>query len=534
MKKIIYLSMALLSIGTFTQCTKPTKDFSFSINPKPFDYTVAVKFYDAATPGVPPSNITLTLSGDASSSVYEISGVKTFNVVEGIISMGILPAVNPTVGHPTKFLITATCPGYLPAQIPVTITAGQPTELINVSMINLTKPPAGVNVDQKHTALVGNTTPAATNLSTPAAAANDQVVAIDIPAGTGFNDASGAPISGSTLNSTVVSFGTNSAASLNAFPGGNVSDNIIDASGATVTGMFQTAGFASITMDVSGTTVKTFTQPITLHMGLNPNQVNPSTGNAFHAGDSFAVWSYQTETMQWKYEKNAVIVNNGTALEAVFQTSHLTYYNLAILNNTCSSASITFNTGLDHAETFLMDIFTANDPNIPVIAGYMVQVADGGVVNFTNLPQGNLNVKLYRNTANNSQTNFMVRDGNPVGTYTGALCGGNTGINITIPAAVQNIYFNIQGQCPSNSANPVVRPTVDVWYRLANASGEYQLLGQVQQGYLTTSNLTYQSSYDFKVIYGGTHVYLKTKTVDSTYYQRTVEVPADQIAVFCN
>src|ERR1700748_1727804 len=183
MKKLLYLCVAAGSL-CFTQCTKPTKDFTFTVSPNVFDYTVTVKFYDAATPGVPPSNIALTIAGNAASSVYEVSGVKTFNVVDGIISMGILPAADPTDGNPTKYTISATCPGYLPVQIPVVITKGQPVKLINVSMVTLTKPPAGVNVDQKQTALAGNTTTTTTNLSTPPAAANDQVVAIDIPAGT--------------------------------------------------------------------------------------------------------------------------------------------------------------------------------------------------------------------------------------------------------------------------------------------------------------------------------------------------------------
>ncbi len=444
MKKLVYLLVAVASL-CFTQCTKPTKGFVFTVSPNVFDYTATLKFYNAATPGVAPTGLTLTISGDAAASVYEISGVKTFNVVDGIITMGILPGVNPTSGKPTKFVVTAKAPGYLDAQVPVVITAGQPIKLINVSMINLAAPPSGVNVAQTSTALTGGATSTPVSVATPTANPGDQVVTIDIPAGTSFKDAANNTLSGNTLHSTVVSFGTNSAGSLNAFPGSTVSSNVVDQTGSTVAGMFQTAGFSSITMDVDNAVVKNFSQPITLHMGVNPDQVNPKTGVKFVAGDIFPIWSYQTETMQWKYEKDATIVNNAGSLEAVFTTTHLTYYNMAILNNICTSASIQFATGLANQESFLMDVFTQTDPNIPVVAGYLIQVADNGTVDFSNVPTGNLVVKVYRNTPANSQTNFAVRDGSPVGTYTGTLCGGTSNIALSIPVT-QNITFNIQGQ----------------------------------------------------------------------------------------
>jgi hypothetical protein len=382
---------------------------------------------------------------------------------------------------------------------------------------------------------VGDSTAVDVVIPPPATAdPDDQVVTIDIPAGTSFEDAAGNVISGATLTSTVVSFSSTDPASLNAFPGGTASDNIKDQSGATVAGRFRTAGFADITMAVGTTEVKTFTKPITLHMGVSSDQINPATGTLFAAGQTIPVWSYQIATGQWAYEQVATIVAGPNGLEAAFPTTHLTYYNLAVMENICNSSSVVFNTGLTStSESFLVDIFAANDPNIPVVAGFLVQVANGGTVNFDNVPTGNLNVKVYRNTANNSQTNFLVRDGSPVGEYSGALCGTIPTITLNIPV-VTPITFDIQGQCPSNSANPIVRPTVDVWYRANGSGGVYQLLGQVVQGNFSTTNLNFNSKYDFKVIWGGTKVYLKTRVVDSMQYQRTIVVPADQIATFCD
>ncbi|KAA5532598.1 hypothetical protein F0919_17605 [Taibaiella lutea] len=532
MKKILYIAVALFSI-CFTQCTKPSKDFTFSINPNPFDHTVTMNFYDAAHPGTPPAGIIITISGQDANDVYEISGVKRYNVVDGILSLGLLYKANPTDGSPAKFTVKAEAPGYLPVLIPVTIKVGQPLKLINVSMINKADPPAGVNVNVTTTTLTGDSTSTNVVIPPPASAGpNDQVVSIDIPAGTSFKDEAGNVISGSTLTSTVVSFSSTSPSSLNAFPGGTASDNIKDASGNTVAGRFRTAGFADITMAVGATEVKTFTKPITLHMGVSSTQINPATGTVFSAGQTIPVWSYQTATGQWSYEQVATITNGANGLEANFPTTHLTYYNLAVMENICNSSSVVFNTGLTSSESFLIDIFAANDPNIPVVAGFLVQVANGGTVTFDNVPTGNLNVKVYRNTAANSQTNFMVRDGSPVGIYSGALCGNTPTITLNIPVLTP-ITFDIQGRCPSSSANPIVRPTVGVWYRAYGSGSAYQLLGQVIQGYFSTTNLSLNAKYDFKVIWGGNKVFLKTKIVDSTSYHRTVVVPPDQISTFC-
>jgi len=534
MKKALYIAVALFSV-CFTQCTKPTKDFTFSVNPKPFDHTVTMSFYDAANPGKPPPNITITVTGQNANDVYEISGVKNYNVVDGILSLGLLYKANPTEGSPASFTVTATAPGYLSATIPVTIKYDQPIKLINVSMINKAQPPAGVNVQETNTPLdPSGATSTDVVIPPPAGAApEDQVVSIDIPSGTAFKDAAGNVVTGTTLTSSVVSFNSTDPASLNAFPGGTASENIKNESGATVAGRFRTAGFADINMNVGGTEIKTFTQPITLHMGVSSTQINPATGTLFAAGQTIPVWSYQTSTGQWSYEQVATITDNGSGgLEANFPTTHLTYYNLAVMENICATSSVMFNTGLTTSETFLVDIFAANEPNIPVVSGFLVQVANGQTVSFDNVPTGNMNVKVYRNTAANSQTNFTIRDGNPVGTYSGALCGSTPTITLNIPVLTP-ITFDIQGQCPSSSANPIVRPTVDVWYRAYGSGSAYQLLGQVQQGNFSTTNLNLNSKYDFKVIWGGSKVYLKTKIVDSTSYHRTIVVPQDQIATFC-
>ncbi|WP_118976654.1 hypothetical protein [Taibaiella koreensis] len=531
MKKIFIAILAVSSM-LFTQCTKPTEGFTISINPDVFDNVVAVKFYDAATPGVAPSGIRLTISGDQAQSIYEISGHKIFNVVDGVISLGLLPAAAPAEGQPALFVINAEADGYLPVRVPVTILAGQATKLVTISMVNLNNPPPGVTVVQQNTTLTGNAVPATETIATPTTK-SPVATTVSLPANTRFNDAAGNAISGSTLKTTIAHFNTLEAASLNAFPGsGFHSDDITDETGNRVSGNFRTAGFCNIDMALDGKAVKTFSQPVNVKIDVRNDQVNPRTGAAFAAGDVIPVWSYQIETGKWAFEKNGTIVSNGGKLEVDFTTTHLTYYNLAFLDNVCLEARATIVTGLPSAESFLVDIFPEGETAIPAIAGAIMQVENNGVAAFENVPQGNVTMKVYRNTANNSQTDWKVREATPLAVYTGALCGNQPTITLNMPS-LTSILFDIEGRCPSNSANPYVRPSVDVWYRIKNI-GEYQLLGHVNQGKFQTTNINFQSTYDFKVIWGGSRVYLRTKYVDSTSYTRTITVPENEQQHFCN
>ncbi len=531
MKKLF---IALLAAGSmvFTQCTKPTDGFTISINPDVFDNVVAVKFYDAATPGVAPANIKLTITGDNAQSIYEISGYKQFNVVDGVISLGLLPKAAPTEGRPAVFVLNAEAEGYLPVRVPVTILQGQITKLITISMVNLNDPPPGVTVVQKETALTGSAIAAVESIATPTGSGSNVSTTVELPTGTTFRDEAGNQINGATLKTTVVHFNTKEAASLNAFPGnGFHSDDVTDENGNKVSGIFRTAGFSNIDMTLNGTDVRTFNQPVNLKIGISSDQINPKTGAPFAAGDQIPVWSFQIETGKWAFEKQGTVTNNGGNLEVAFTTNHLTYYNLAFLDNVCAEAKASFVTNLPSAESFLVDIYPEGETAIPAIAGYIMQVENNGVASFENVPQGNVTMKVYRNTATNSQTNWKVRDAQPLATYTGALCGNQPSIVLNIPS-VTPILFDIEGKCPSNASNPFVRPSVDVWYRM-KGNGEFQLLGHVNQGKFQTTNIDYQSAYDFKVIWGASKIYLRTKFIDSTSYTRTITVPENEQQNFC-
>jgi hypothetical protein len=532
MKKFNIAACLLLALGggiMLTRCTKPTKDFEFSINAKVFDQTVGVQFYDPKNPAVPPQNITLTIEGPDAGGVYEISGRKVFTVVDGIISLGIHPSLVPTEDKPVEFVLRASAPGYMSVRQPIKVTKGAAVQMMVISMINIDNPPAGVTVVTENVPLTGGSTTADVNIATTPAP-GEPAVSLAIPQGTSFRDVNGNPINGGSLEITMVGFNTLHAGATNAFPGGYASDDITDENGNKIRGLFTTAGFMDVEMSIGGVEVRQFSQPVNMSIGLANGQINPVTGAAFAAGNQIPVWSYNHDNGAWAFEQNATVTENGGQLSIPFAANHLTGFSGAEVTQLCTSGSIVFNTGLSNTESFLIDIITETG-TFPITK--MVQVGNGAQIQIPELTQESGTINVYRNTAENSQTDWNVRS-TPVGTYTGQFCPGSPiTVNLNVPAATP-ITFDIQGRCTnSNAPNAIVRPTVDVWYRLKNSNSIYSLLGQVQNGYFATTNLNYMSSYDFKVIWNGNTTFLRSKTIDSLSYQREIVVPAAYQQHFC-
>lgn len=550
MKKILYLAVALSAASlTFTQCTKPTKDLSFNVNPEPFDYIVSLQFYDAAKLGAAPSDITLTIEGEQAANIYELSGTKNFKLSEGIIDLGLLYKANPTADAPANFTVIATCPGYLPVRIPISIEEGNHEMAIATSMISLSTPPPGVGVTEDNSfTLTNNANTSVISVATSSTTTDpstSQKLNISIPAGTSFKDADGNTISGSTLKVQAVNFGTSDPAAINAFPGGGngagfTSNNVIDATGKIVSGTFQTAGFADIQMFVDGKEVKGFSQPIQMHMTLNNSDVNVTTGNPYAAGDVVSVYSYQTATGQWKYEQLGTVTVNGGVKEVTFQASHLTVWNLqpsSAIFPSCLKAVLRLKA--EAVGTYLVDIYINKYATVPFYTG-VVSITDTSLINIIGLQKvpytlGDLNgvVKVYPLNSANSLSNYSKRYAIPYGSYFGPICGGNSVINVAAPTGTNSItYFDITGQCNNN--NTQIRPTVNVYYRETGSGNTYELLGLVHHGNFATSNLAQGTSYDFMVTWNATVTKLKTKVVDSANYSRIVTVPSTENGNFCN
>lgn len=521
------LLVLLCSLG-FACCKKPTQDLTINFQADVFEYLTSVQFYDVAQPDKTINGITLTVGGKNADNIYEVGGTKKFKVNGNLITLGLHKIIQPTEADPAAFELSVTATGYLPTKVQVRIVGGQKTKLITVGLVNLANPPQGASVAKKTQALVGDALATPMDVNTPVSGGKQESTNITLPAGTKFKDAAGNVISGGSLSVTSVHFDTRGAASLNAFPGGQSARDITNETGSKVAGYFKTAGFTNIDMDVAGTTVKGFNQPIQLSTSIDPATINPATGTTIAVGDIMPIWSYSVETGQWAFQQNATITTDGTKLIVNYTTDHLTWFSLGWLRSTCDLGKVAFTIpGSTTRESYLVDFFEASDMSRPMHTE-MVTVSSGDKIPFSDVPSGAVTVKVYRNTAASDPTDWTKR-GTEIGTATGTLCGAEVAVTLTLPATLVPIKFDLTGVCTNGTR---IRPTTDVFYRITG-SGAYMFLGTVRGGVFETTSLEVGSTYDFKSNYKGKE-YKTKRLVDVTLYNGDRTIPVTYEGDFCN
>ena len=513
----------------FSACKKPTEGLTLSVAPQLFDYTVALHFYNAADPGKPPVNISLKAEGKSASGIYEISGNKKLTVVDGFISLGLLADRNPVAGSPVQFMLQVTAPGYMPLTIPVKMIYGQKVQFIQVAMINLDAPPAGVSVKKASITLNNNALAAATTVVTPLTQGKQEALSLTIPAGTQFKDQAGNTITGNTLSVTLLHFDARQATSLNAYPGGRRSSDLVkDTTGKTTSAYFQTAGFFYLHCNIDGKSVASFSKSVAAIMDISNQQWNPVAGRNFSTGDILPVYNFALGTAIWTTAGTATISNASGKLKAQFNLNKTASHSLAYTGTVCSESRVVFNTGVTEPEVFRIDVFAGNDQFTPVYSG-LVQAGDQEAVPFADMPSGNITLKAYPSDIANPLYDFFVHT-QAIGIYTGNSCGGGGAITID-DQNKESLYFDIQGYC--SNTKTYIRPTFYVLYALPGTSN-FQLLGLVQNGRLSTRNLDVNKTYDFKVIWGANRSTLVTgRLADSPADKITIIIPKAEEASFC-
>lgn len=543
MKNTFKLLFLFASAVFLVNCKKPSDNVGLSINGNVIKNSVSLQFWDPKSPSGVPANIFVKITGKDASKIYEFGGTKTFNVSStGILTLGLDPFVKPTASAPISFTVEVFAPDYMTLKIPVIIDGSNANQLITATMINIKNPPAGVTVKQTEVTLGadGSTTQDEVIATVPTPGVPESA-SITIPEGTKFRNAAGNLINANGTNLVVsqIYYSSRTAASLSAFPQNSfVSDSIYDASGNKVSGYFQTAGFTSIEMSLGGQDVKTFTNDVTVEIGIDPTYVNPTTNNPVQAGETVPVYSYEVAANRWKFEKN-VTITAPTAGErnVAFATNHLTYYSAAWTGMQCSTpTNVTFTTGLNVSSSFLVDVYAQNgDPRQPIVAGIFVTVNNGQTIAMSDIPTGPVTMKVYPNNVNNSQFDWTIRDAAALAVYQGTACGGNVTLDVSAAvSAFPPIVFNIVGLCPGNV---LVYPTVPTYYRKGGTNMPYTLLGTVVGGQFTTTNLQLGQTYDFLWLYKNRELKM-TRMVDSSSYTQVKPVvdrfPGDTLVdLFC-
>lgn len=287
---------------------------------------------------------------------------------------------------------------------------------------------------------------------------------VTVPAGIEMKDASGNVLKGA-VKSTLVYFNNEDNESTTSFPGGFGAR--VDNNGSDEEGFFVTAGFVSLEMEVGGSKVSTFSTPITITTEVPASTINPKTDQPIQAGESIDIWSYDTETGQWKYENTATFgaqLSNGN-FPAVMTPTHLSYWNLDWWGQNCSGAVITINAP-DLTEEKIVSFEISNNITKTFFKRTRKRVKNGSTITLRRVPNTDLKIKAVDFGCGDGYVGELVFDG----------CGGGGTLNITKTASVSNaitVTADVSGYCEKDP-NTLLKPSGTLYLRHVDASGSCQ------------------------------------------------------------
>ena len=491
------------------QCTNPIKDIEVVVNADVIRYSAVLELRDLSGNPIP-TGLNVTVSGADKDAVYDLGGLKELSIVDGTVSVGIDPHMEPTADNPVRFNITVSGPNYLPVTVPFTISADNFAQIRSANLVNTTTPPPGVAVATATATVSGGKITAPLTLSTLPEPGEPEVTSLTIPANTQFKDASGKVITSGTLSVTIAQFDFEQSASLASFPGGSyMAESFVNASGETGFGTFVPAGFSEISMSIGGVPVKTFSQPINLSVVLDPSYIVEETASAVKAGDVLNISSYDNNTAVWKMEKDGTVAAASSKLTLDFTTTHLSWFSwgrsrwyryppvppYTYLGITAGN--------ITHSTPVRVDVSYAN-----------VNCTFGSFTGVLN-PEGTTFFYLGY-LSSNASYKYTITDlasGQVIGT--GTFIGGKVNnVAVTIPPPSNAVIkMTLTVKCPGKQV-VVSPPDFYLYYRESNAvSKEFKLLGLVKNGKFNTTELKVATLYDFKAVWGSKTKIVNKKTV---------------------
>lgn len=392
----------ILIFGALNACQKinPFEDLELTVNTDIYKAPVLIEFVDA-NPEVKglPQNLKVTISGPGKDLVLNDAGKKNYTPSGNVLSLVLNKNVAPTTKAPIEFTVAVSGDGYVSTSKTIIITDPKDALNFRVPLTNIDTPPVGAATEKATVDLSKGK-----SVEVPSTPDKPETASITITPGTEVKDASGAIINSNEVAVTVVQYTTETQESIESFPGGFAAENVAMNSGSSVDGSFITGGFVAVEMEAAGKDVKSFSKPIEVTVGLNPDLKNPNTGELLKEGDSIPTWSYDSDTGAWKEEGVAkVIRNNRGELVAQFEAPHLSYWNLDWFYSSCRSwEPLTFNvssnvTGHANSYDFYAKVYCISEAGVK---NYVKTMYDFDVMN------GNSSNGLYNA---NPPANFKLQ-----------------------------------------------------------------------------------------------------------------------------
>lgn len=517
-KYINFLMLSTLVVSLFftKACKNPTDGLVITVNSDISENNYGFRILNAnSTLEEIPQNVTIKIVGPGASYIYSSDGTKNFSSQSGIFSLILQPGITPSITNAIRFTVIIEANGYLKSITPIEIV-NQGNKSFDIRMVKTDSPPIGVAFkNDAITTLANGEIAENTTIEIPLTSGKQETAKIEIPKGTKMLDENGNAITG-VVNVSLAHFDNRSQDALNSFPGGFTATNLVDENGKEMEPVvFETAGFISIEMSNGSKTVKSFSNPIAVSMGINENTIDPETGLAVKEGDSIPTWSLDTKTGQWKKEAIAVVVKNNVTnkLETVFNIPHLSWWNLDYYYNSCYiGTNITIKSNISNYSYKYMELVNTNNS---YFMGFNDLVTNGSVIGFYRAPIGkNVKLRIYSGTDYYNKGNLIAES--PVF----QMCGSSISLNVNIPPPTI-VSIDISGNCVGGR---VIRPTLYVYYK-EKGQYWYNYLGYMFNGKMTTDRFTIGKTYVFAAYYSG-KLYEYERTITKTDYKENMSIPS--------
>lgn len=516
-----------------------TDGLVLNVNFDVFRTPLIFNFTDA-TPGNPnpPANLNIRIEGADKNRVYTTDGRSELEAIDGILEVSVDRIDSITPANPLELTVIAEAPGYLKT-VQNVVLYDTSFQFLPVNMVSLSNLPAGVSMARGGFMTDGSGSTSNSAFATPLSTGKVERASVTVRSGTQLRDDMGRNLTG-TVDVQMVHFDNRSDESLNAFPGGMVANNVIGPNGERLDPLqFVTAGFIALDMFVGNDEVKTFSQPIEVSVGINPNTVNPETGLTVRIGDRIPIWSLDDETGTWTYEGETIIERNPLGqMEVNFDIDHLSWWNLDwFYGNRCTWRNpVTLRIDSDNEEsTAPSAVVQLVDANTGARFGgtRRISLRNNSAMTLYNLPSDrDLRLQFL------STPSYFCR--NVV--YESAPFRSNCQSEVMIdtrgfqPTNRLLVQAAVSGICRSETADIKVTPSAWIFFREAECP-YWRYLSYVWRGRFYSNQLELGKTYDFRVHYGGQRynfndVPMQSTTIIDENYQLNIEL--DQGTAFFN
>ena len=334
--KIQYIVLTITLGILLTTCSKEQIDnyldnisngLVINVDTDIFTIPIGVQFVNAnPLSDNAPQNLKVSIEGPSIDQVYSPDGTKSVKVIDGFLEIAVDKAQIIDEENPVQLTFMAEADGFHPA-IQTIAVFDTTYQLFHISMVDAEDLPEGASM--KKSILTSSMLGVITDMSLETESKTDKLeqAAVTVKKWTRVFDREGNMLTGA-IETELVHFDNRSEISMEAYPGGIVSHNVIGEDGTNIgPAEFSSAGFISLTMNVGGEKVKTFSDPIDITVDISDETIHPVTGAPIAVGDTIPVWSFDEDTGQWTYEGvSNIFLGADGKMKATVKATHLSWY----------------------------------------------------------------------------------------------------------------------------------------------------------------------------------------------------------------